>query len=59
MGGIIVFFAMFFMPVMAFWFMYRFLKHLSKEKDGIALTSFLFALIIWTFSSSIFLAAGG
>ncbi|MFJ7734510.1 hypothetical protein ACIQXF_21920 [Lysinibacillus sp. NPDC097231] len=59
MGAIISYFAVFFMPVIAFWFMFRFLKHFSKQNEGIALTSVLFALIIWTFSSSILLAGGG
>ncbi|MGG2057001.1 TcpD family membrane protein [Lysinibacillus pakistanensis] len=59
MEAIVLFSALFLMPVIAFFFMFRFLKHFSKQKEGIALTSFLFALIIWTFSSSILLAGGG
>lgn len=53
----IVLFAMILMPVLAFWFLFRLLNHVAKEKEGIAFTSFLFALILWTFSSSILLTA--
>ncbi|MGG2083673.1 hypothetical protein [Lysinibacillus pakistanensis] len=45
MEAIVLFSALFLMPVIAFFFMFRFLKHFSKQKEGIALTSFLFALI--------------
>lgn len=58
MEYMILYFAIFFMPVIAFWFMIRFLNHFAKEKEGITFTSFLFALILWTFSSSIILTAG-
>ena len=56
---IVLYSAIFFMPVIAFWFMFRFLKHFSKQNEGIGLTSFLFALIVWTFSASILLAYRG
>ena len=55
---VIVWFAMVFMPIIAFWFMFRFLSFFAKEKQGgITFTSFLFALILWTFSTSLLLVA--
>lgn len=47
-----------FMPIIALWFMYRFLKHFAKESEGIFFTSLLFALIVWTFSASVLFMAG-
>lgn len=47
------------MPIISFWFMFRFLKHISRKSEGIVLTSLLFAFIVWIFSSSIFIATGG
>jgi hypothetical protein len=55
--NIIALFALLLMPVIAFWFMFRLLSHFGKEKEGITFSSFLFALILWTFSSSILLVA--